>query len=52
MYYDKVLQRAEQQCVRARQMKEEAREMFDRAVEMRVAERCFNYPWTDVDIRK
>lgn len=49
--YDKVMQTAEQQRVRAREMKEAARDMCDHAAEMR-AERPFSFPWADLDRSK
>lgn len=49
--YDKIVQTAEQQRVRAREMREAARDMCDRAAEMR-AERPFSFPWSHLDISK
>lgn len=49
--YDEVLQKAEQQRVRARQMTERVREMCDHAAEMR-AELRLGFPSADLDIKK
>ena len=49
--YDEVLQTAQQQRVRARQMTERVREMCDHAAEMR-AELRFGFPSAELDIKK
>lgn len=42
--YEKLLRTAEQQAMRAREMREAARVMCDHAVEMR-ADRPYSFPW-------